>query len=303
MKLETIVFYPIPTVSLENILENSDQHSFQINPVTSHPGQLMFDLSSDSLLGVGGFKTAHAAQLVLTPPAPVGLRSLPRHDVVMKRPYYKPSDPVAQSKSEIRFNCYVLSQEVEKLFHEANVLYWAKSLMQMTYQFIDHAVNTYTIPPPFDIPCLRFVEAGLALAYTQTPIATKATSSSSTRMTSAYLLEEKIICDGVFTKFIHNVDCSPLLDPGEDGYNIAEFLCFMQHVQYIKTKGLAYIADYQGTSLPDSTVGRGKDIFGEGNLEIGVKLFETEHVCNAFCEWPGFGLKPFKDGSEALMDL
>ncbi|KAI6006423.1 hypothetical protein EDC04DRAFT_2583001 [Pisolithus marmoratus] len=251
----------------------------------------MFDLSSDSLLGVGGFKTAHAAQLVLTPPAPVGLGSLPHHDVVMKRPYYKPSDPVAQSKSEIRFNRYVLSQEVEKLFCKANVLYWAKSLMQMTYQFIDHAVNTYTIPPPFNIPRLWFVEAGLA------------TSSSSTRMTSAYLLEEKIICDGVFTEFIHNVDCSPLLDPGEDGYNIAEFLCFMQHVQYIKTKGLAYIADYQGISLPDSTVGRGKDIFGEGNLEIGVKLFEMEHVCNAFCEWPGFGLKPFKDGSEALMDL
>ncbi|KAI6115138.1 hypothetical protein EV401DRAFT_2073755 [Pisolithus croceorrhizus] len=130
-----------------------------INPVASHPGQLMFDSSLDSLLGVGGFKTAHAAQLVLTPPAPVGLGSLPRHDVVMKRPYYKPNDG-AQTESRIRFNRYVLSQEAEKLFREANVLYWAKSLMQMTYQFIDHAVDTYPTPPPFDIPRLRFVEAG-----------------------------------------------------------------------------------------------------------------------------------------------
>ncbi|KAI6146731.1 hypothetical protein BKA82DRAFT_3980550 [Pisolithus tinctorius] len=65
-------------------------------------------------------------------------------------------------------------------------------------------------------------------------------------MTGAYLLEEKIECDGDFTKFIHNCDCVPLLNPDEEGYDIAEFLCFTQHVQYIKTKGLVYIANYQG---------------------------------------------------------
>ena len=34
-------------------------------------------------------------------------------------------------------------------------------------------------------------------------------------------------------------------------------------------------------------------MFGEGNVESTVLLFETQHKCNRFCEWPGFGLKKF----------
>ena len=69
-------------------------------------------------------------------------------------------------------------------------------------------------------------------------------------MTGAYLLEEWITDNrGKFIKFIHNVPCAPLLEPGEEGYDLAEFLVFTQHVQYVKTKGLAYIADYQGRTL------------------------------------------------------
>ena len=40
------------------------------------------------------------------------------------------------------------------------------------------------------------------------------------------------------------------------------------------------------------SVGAGQDLFGEGNLEIGVKLFAKEHICNDFCRWPGFELAP-----------
>ena len=169
----------------------------------------------------------------------------------MKRPYHTSgTGNTTGDKSKIQINRYVLRQELEKLFREANVLYWARSLMKMTYSFIDHAVIASPTPPPFKIPRLRFVEAGLALAYTQAPEPTLSVlaspSRSSTRMTGAYLLEEKIICDSDFTKFVHNSDCAPLLDRDEDGYDIAEFLCFTQHVQYVKTKGLVYIADYQG---------------------------------------------------------
>ncbi|KAG6369385.1 hypothetical protein JVT61DRAFT_14917 [Boletus reticuloceps] len=73
----------------------------------------------------------------------------------------------------------------------------------------------------------------------------------------------------------------------------------MQHIQYIKTKGSAYVSDYQGTTLlltdPQilTHLDIGHDLFCKGNLEKAIKLFEEEHVCNRFCKWPGFNLPPF----------
>ncbi|KAI6128254.1 hypothetical protein EV401DRAFT_1931548 [Pisolithus croceorrhizus] len=172
----------------------------------------------------------------------------------------------------------------------------------MTYEFIDHAIchATDLSTPDWitDIPRLRFVEAGLALVYAST---SKGASTSSTGSVSGtYLLEEKI--DAKFTKFIHNVQYSSCLKPDNDGFHITQFLVFTQHVQYIKTDGLAYISDYQGSTtlltdpqiLTHPSVGGGTDIFSEGNVEIGVEHFEQEHVCNRYCSWPGFGLKPFE---------
>jgi hypothetical protein len=62
----------------------------------------------------------------------------------------------------------------------------------------------------------------------------------------AYLIEELIPDPNSFIKFIHNGTCLPLIDPDEPEYNITEFLVFTQHIQYVKTGGLAYISDYQG---------------------------------------------------------
>ena len=249
MKLQSIMFYPIPTLPFHEILEKPDKHSFQVNPLLSYPGQFIFDTSVNSLVGAGGFKTAYSAQLVLTPPASLGLGSLPCHDVIMKRPYHTFGNPTNDS-SKVRFNHYVFCEEVEKLFREANVLYWAKLLMQMTCDFIDNAIAVSSNSPCFKIPHLRFVEAGLALAYMQVALENKTMSTPSTRMTGAYLLEEWITDDsGEFMKFIHNVSCAPLLEPNEENYDLAEFLVFTQHVQYVKTKGLAYIADYQGSMV------------------------------------------------------
>lgn len=46
------------------------------------------------------------------------------------------------------------------------------------------------------------------------------------------------------------------------------------------------------------SVGQGKDLFGEGNMECTVSMFEKQHKCNEFCEWPGFGLVPFATTTE-----
>ncbi|KIK15798.1 hypothetical protein PISMIDRAFT_84359, partial [Pisolithus microcarpus 441] len=138
--------------------------------------------------------------------------------------------------------------ELPILFREANVLYWAKSLLKMTYEYIDRAIchaTDVSIPDWIaDIPRLRFVEAGLALAYAS---ASKISTTSTGSVTGVYLLEEKIDCSNTkFTKFIHKVQYSSRLKPDHTGFHIAEFLVFTQHVQYIKTDGLAYIPDYQG---------------------------------------------------------
>ncbi|KAI6112962.1 hypothetical protein F5141DRAFT_1214280 [Pisolithus sp. B1] len=291
-KLESVVFYPIPTIHLEEILDDTDKHAFGLDQEHSFNGQLRFDTSSDSLLGVGGFKTAHIAHLLLQPTAPTGLGSLPRHMIVLKRPYF-----VGESTTNRVYKRYMLAQELPILFREANVLYWAKSLLKMTYEFIDHAIRHTTdlsmLDWITDIPRLRFVEAGLTLVYAST---SKGASTSSTGSVSgAYLLEEKI--DAKFTKFIHNVQYSSCLKPDNDGFHIMQFLVFTQHIQYIKTDGLAYISDYQGSTtlltdpqiLTHPSVGGGTDIFSEGNVEIGVERLSRSTSAIVTAHGPDLG--------------
>ncbi|KAG2367892.1 hypothetical protein BDR07DRAFT_207453 [Suillus spraguei] len=118
---------------------------------------------------------------------------------------------------------------------------------------------------------------------------------------AGYLVEELITDD--FIKYIHNMDCNPMLDPYEVGYEIAEFLACTQHIQFAKTGGLAFISDYQGgleilsdpQVLTHPLVNKGKDdIFGDGNIERAVSTFEKEHNCNKFCKWSGFKLKIYE---------
>ncbi|KAG1777882.1 hypothetical protein EV702DRAFT_968787, partial [Suillus placidus] len=167
---------------------------------------------------------------------------------------------------------------------EANVLYWAGSLLQFAYNFIDHCISRSTEPPPFDIPRLRFVHAEI--------------KGKQTSLSSGYLVKELI--SGDFLKYIHNMDCKLMLDPDELGYDIAEFLACTQHIQYVKTGSLAFISDYQGDSelLMDPQVLThpyvGKDMFGDGNIKVSVSKFEKEHICNQYCWWHGFRLKSFR---------
>ncbi|KAI5991069.1 hypothetical protein F5J12DRAFT_697281, partial [Pisolithus orientalis] len=86
---------------------------------------------------------------------------------------------------------FSLGNELPKLHCEANTLYWAKALLTMTYDFIDGTITSVDFPPPFEIPHLHFVEAGLALAHSQFmkgPVRPKYGGM----LCSVYLLEEKI---------------------------------------------------------------------------------------------------------------
>jgi hypothetical protein len=72
-------------------------------------------------------------------------------------------------------------------------------------------------------------------------------------MTHAAFLLKEVIMGKDFTKFIHNMDPNPLLDPDQDGYDFALFLAFTQHVQYVKMGGLVFISDYQGMCTKSMT--------------------------------------------------
>ncbi|KAI5999014.1 hypothetical protein EDC04DRAFT_2584425 [Pisolithus marmoratus] len=202
LKLESIVFYPILTLHFEEILDDTNKHAFKLDHEPPFSSKLLFNTTLGSLIGVGGFKTAHTTQLLLNPIALLGLGSLPQHTVVLKQPYHR-----GDSTTNKQYKHYMLAQELPPLFWEVNVLYWASSLLQMTYEYIDYSIcQSCDLSVPAwiaNIPCLHFVAAGLALAYSPTFKGSAAISTES--VTSAYLLEEKIKCrDGKFTKFIHN---------------------------------------------------------------------------------------------------
>ncbi|PPQ94512.1 hypothetical protein CVT25_014166 [Psilocybe cyanescens] len=109
------------------------------------------------------------------------------------------------------------------------------------------------VTPPFPIPELRFVHAGIAFAQKEIDIA----GSNHSSLCASYLLEELIQSTELpFQKYIHNGDATPLQDPWEKGYDTGIFLCFIQHIQYQETAHQAYISDFQGgkTLLTDPQV-------------------------------------------------
>ncbi|KIK32532.1 hypothetical protein CY34DRAFT_36914, partial [Suillus luteus UH-Slu-Lm8-n1] len=56
---EHIQFYPIPTRPLVDILKNVKYRSFALDSSQSIIGQLTVNASRRTMLGAGGFKTAH----------------------------------------------------------------------------------------------------------------------------------------------------------------------------------------------------------------------------------------------------
>ncbi|KAG2366680.1 hypothetical protein BDR07DRAFT_1273968 [Suillus spraguei] len=129
--------------------------------------------------------------------------------------------------------------------------------------------------PPFNIPNICFVHVALA-------------SIDDAGVTRTYLVEEFIdeATEGKFTKYISNDSPSPLPNLNTKSSEISRYLSFAQHVQYIKTKKLTYVADFQGgtTLLTDPQIitspNLSESLFVEGNLTHIFTLFEEKHACN-----------------------
>ncbi|KAI5998324.1 hypothetical protein F5J12DRAFT_784910 [Pisolithus orientalis] len=307
-KVIQVDFYPIQTHDLNDLV--SEKAAFNIRNADLCSGKIRLNASADSIIGVGAFKMAQIAQLNLSPLRDMGIGSSPNNHIVLKRPYI--DDHPVEVKPP--FTHYALQDKSNILYRKANTLYWAKALLQMMYQFIDHAVEDTKVPPPFEIPHLHFVDAGLLFAYLDVPAETERGSGKPSKPSSivnvTYLVEELIhtSSDDEFVKYIHNGDVAPCFLLDTKAEEIADFLAFTQHVQYIMTGGQVYISDYQGSRLlltdpqilTHLDVAEGRRLFSEGNVEKGVALFENQHICNLFCRWEGFGMKAFSHGSKSL---
>ena len=126
---------------------------------------------------------------------------------------------------------------------------WADSLMSLANSWIKTQIAQRTNegdPCPLTIPQLRFVRGGVALV--QDACHTREPGKLYYQPKATYLIKEVIPSElGEFTKYVHNVDATPQLPSfGGPAYDIAEFLCFVQHLQYWKTDAMVYISDFQG---------------------------------------------------------
>ncbi|KAG6825194.1 hypothetical protein H0H92_004416 [Tricholoma furcatifolium] len=226
--------------------------AFQYESTNTRPGTLY--TRHEEQLGAGTFKTAHPGQLSLSPPLDSGLGCSPNENVVVKRMFFKVEikgkkkqmEGDVEIEAHYKIQRYVFSDELNRVLIEANMLYWSSSLMSLSYSFIDSYLAK-SEPPTFEIPQFRFVNAGVAISHDRkgpNKIAGEATKGAESKR--AYLLEEYIDEDQGFIKYISNGSAIPCIDANHPLYLLAEFLSFIQHVQYSKTGGTVYVSDFQG---------------------------------------------------------
>ncbi|KAJ7729285.1 hypothetical protein B0H14DRAFT_3169237 [Mycena olivaceomarginata] len=293
---ERIEFYPLHQCLLQELLGSEEAPGtqfFACDPANALQGSIVVEFTTD--IGMGTFKTAHTGHLSLIHLPEQGLGITLNQFLAVKRMYRSPKNTgTSSNRAVVRF---APADEYAQTVQEANLLYWAASLMEFTYSFIHRFLSKSSADPPFEIPQLRFVHAGVAVSHDQA-IGTNISNTTSIRRT--YLVEEFIneSSEG-FVKFVHNGDANPLLDLDDPLYEIAEFLCFTQHVQYFKTDGTVFLSDLQGSAslltdpqiMTSPKIADGRDIFGAGNVGNVFEKFPEQHICNTYCKCSFFSPK------------
>ena len=130
---------------------------------------------------------------------------------------------------------YDKHSQLMKLTAEINCLRWAAALMGIVYNFINEHKVTNILSPSFLIPAMVFVKSALVISKIDQEV---------------FLLEEVISEDveGQFIKYIRNGSVKPYNFLKSKAHRRGEFLSFCQHIQFLKTKGLAFVGNFQGKS-------------------------------------------------------
>ncbi|KAI0316555.1 hypothetical protein OF83DRAFT_1060183 [Amylostereum chailletii] len=271
---------PLRAAPFEEVVQSS--HPFQTEDFDSTRLITLVVESHRSThdMSMGRFKTCHAAKVTLAsnssaldlPPI------LTCSSIVAKRLYWRDEKATASGDFQPRpkRQCYAVKDDLELMLTESNCLFWGAGLMSHLYNNLDRIVKEKKAlgEDIIRFPRLRFVKAGLAITQTG-PV---------------YLLEEKI--EGEFVKYIGNGNAKPSPGISKAEAYIAEFLCFAQHFQYEDTGRTVYLSDFQG--LTSSFILHTReyvDKFAEGNYTPAFNMFESQHECNAFCNF--FSLLPY----------
>jgi Alpha-kinase family len=216
-------FYEIPVRAFDYDNITKDR-AYDLDDLPKYSGTLTFNTSPHSS-ATGAFKTSHVGSVNLI--GDMTLFPFTGTKVCVKQTYYKDRNGTIRRHSG--------AQALELILEECRCLDWATSLLQLAYDFIDRELHTLGAPTEFDIPEVRFVRALLAYSSVEK---------------KAFLVEEwmDISESSPFIKYINNampVSCVRPTAPPEL-HDIAEFLCFIQHVQWSKTKYQSFASDYQG---------------------------------------------------------
>ncbi|KAI0741877.1 hypothetical protein C8Q80DRAFT_1274231 [Daedaleopsis nitida] len=177
------------------------------------------------------------------------------------------------------FSLLESGQQVQSLSQEIVCIQWASALMALVYKFIDKAGR-----PPFPVPELRFVRSALALEADVTG-----------PFRRVFMVEERIDTrmEGEWCKYINNNSAIPLpcATTSKERQQVADFLTFCQHVQYMRTKKCVYVSDFQGSlfTLTDPQIitspELGNNLFASGNISHAFERFPKQHVYSKFCNY------------------
>ncbi|KZT61630.1 hypothetical protein CALCODRAFT_545581 [Calocera cornea HHB12733] len=309
---DTGLFIPAPLLAFGYLVRT--RYKF---PVDWHNEGCTAEITVDERLAssvgrAGSFKTCHPGRIVVHEASPNTQHDAfpvnTRISVAMKR-WYVPGPgkngvlpPAVAAESNTTVLAKKLArvgkeEEEEKLAGEITCSVWAKALMALVYQRIQEAKES---AGPDDLisltvfPEVRFVQCGLF--QVRLPTAPK-DKTRATRHHLPYLVEELIDTDGHpenFVKYINNGSALPRELSGSEA-DIAAFLSFCQHLQYLETGGQVYamgdaelptgfnglLTDPQIMTTPASEIPR--RLFGDGNVARAFAAFPIEHRCTPYC--------------------
>ncbi|KAJ7079724.1 hypothetical protein B0H15DRAFT_787654 [Mycena belliarum] len=206
----------LPSITWAEVIENPNRFS-NLTLIAPRHEVIYYNVKTKPLFG--GFKSAIPGR-VAQPIFDSGT-----FDVCLKQGFH-----INDEKEKVLYDR--ISQAIF-LGGELNLLGWGTTMMNMVYKYMEGREKSVG-KPVFEVPKMRFVHAGLAIAQTE---------ARDTFMVEEWIDPE---CEGEFVKYIHNSSGQPRRFNNAKYDSRAQFLSFCQHVQYFKTDKAAYISDFQG---------------------------------------------------------